>query len=600
MTVDPFNSQGGFSVGIPPILVVDNNGNIVSNFLNLSGNVSANKIYSDNYYYANGQPFIGGGGNANPGGNNTQLQFNNAGNFGGIPNVTWNGSVLSLGSVSALSISGGTANYFLQTDGNGILSWAEGGTGNGHPAGSNTQVQFNDDGVFGASSNFTFNSSTNILSVTNINASANIVANKITATSNVSANKVYANYFLGDGSNITNVTALTAQTVTDAAQPNITSVGNLTSLTVNGNVSATNFKSDYYRYANGVLIDFAEPGGSNTQVQFNDDGNLNGTTNFTFNKSNNTLSVSGSIISGNANLGNSVVGNYFIGSGLFLSNLQAANLVGSVPLAAQVSGAAQPNITSVGSLTSLIVVGNISSFGTISGGDLTATGTVSGPTVSATTTLSATGTVNFTASPNVSLGPVGNLHISGGSNNYVLTTNGNGVLSWSPGGSGSPGGSNTQIQYNDGGAFNGSAALTFNEVSNTFTIAGDLVANSVTIGAGAYKYCTSNVYFATTLTTAKTTLISIDADDVAGIDFTIIATNTANNSRQISKISTVVYQGDLQYNEYSTLFVNNMVGDLSIGYDPGNIFNPASVVLYTESSHSSLTVYKVQITVYQD
>lgn len=534
MSAEPFNSQGGFSVGIPPILVVDNNGNIVSNFLNLSGNVSANKIYANNYYYANGEPFSGGGGgNGTPGGSNTQLQYNNAGNFGGIPSVTYDGSVLSLGSVSAISISGGVANYFLQTDGNGTLSWAEGGTGNGNASGSNTQVQFNDGGVFGASANFTFNSSTNVLTVT-------------------------------------------------------------------GNVSATNFKSDNYRYANGVLIDFAEPGGANTQVQFNDDGNLNGTTNFTFNKSNNTLSVSGSIISGNANLGNSVVGNYFIGSGLFLSNLQAANLVGSVPLAAQVSGAAQPNITSVGSLTSLIVVGNISSFGTISGADLTATGTVSGPTVSATTTLSATGTVNFTASPNVSLGPVGNLHISGGSNNYVLTTDGNGTLSWSPGGSGSPGGSNTQIQYNDGGAFNGSAALTFNEVSNTFTVAGDVVANSITIGAGAYKYSKSNVYFATTVSTANTSLILIDAEDVAGIDFTIIATNTSEDSRQISKISTVVYNGNLQYNEYSTLFVNDMVGDLSVGYDAGNILNPPSVVLYTESNQSSLTTYKVQITVYQE
>lgn len=534
MSAEPFNSQGGISVGIPPILVVDNNGNIVSNFLNLSGNVSANKIYANNYYYANGEPFSGGsGGNANPGGSNTQLQFNNSGNFGGIPGVTWNGSVLSLGSVSALSISGGTANYFLQTNGNGVLTWAEGGSGSGNASGSNTQVQFNNSNAFGASANFTFNSSTNVL-------------------------------------------------------------------TVAGNVDATNFKSDNYRYANGVLIQFAEPGGANTQVQFNDDGTLNGTTNFTFNKSNSTLSVSGSIISGNANLGNSIVGNYFIGSGLFLSNLQAANLVGSVPLAAQVSGAAQPNITSVGSLTSLIVVGNVSSFGVVSGANVTATDTVAGPTISATTTLSATGNVNFTASPNISLGPVGNLHISGGSNNYVLTTDGNGTISWSPGGSGSPSGSNTQIQYNDAGAFGGSAALTFDEVSNTFTVAGNIVANSVTIGAGAYKYCVSNVYFATTTTTANTALISIDAEDVAGVDFTVIATNTGENTRQISKISCVVYQGNLQYNEYSTLFVTDLAGDLSIGYDAGNILVPASVVLYTESSASSLTTYKVQITVYQE
>ena len=42
-----------------------------------------------------------------------------------------------------------------------------GGTG-GTPAGANTQVQFNNAGAFGASANFTFNSTTNTLSTTNV------------------------------------------------------------------------------------------------------------------------------------------------------------------------------------------------------------------------------------------------------------------------------------------------------------------------------------------------------------------------------------------------------------------------------------------------
>ena len=51
-----------------------------------------------------------------------------------------------------------------------------------------------------------------------------------------------------------------------------------------------------------------------------------------------------------------------------------------------------------------------------------------------------------------------------GSADQVLTTNGSGTLSWanqSGGGGGSPGGSNTQIQYNNSGSFAGSANLTF-------------------------------------------------------------------------------------------------------------------------------------------
>lgn len=45
-------------------------------------------------------------------------------------------------------------------------------------------------------------------------------------------------------------------------------------------------------------------------------------------------------------------------------------------------------------------------------------------------------TKDFTFSSNVSLGNVSNIHISGGTANTVLTTDGNGNLSWAQGGSG--------------------------------------------------------------------------------------------------------------------------------------------------------------------
>ena len=104
----------------------------------------------------------------------------------------------------------------------------------------------------------------------------------------------------------------------------------------------------------------------------------------------------------NANLGNAATANFFIGSGNNLSNVQGANVTGSVSIATTsgtVTTAAQPNITSTGSLTGL----------TIS---------------------NATGIVNFTTSANVTLGAVANLHISGGTANYVLQTDGAGNLTW--------------------------------------------------------------------------------------------------------------------------------------------------------------------------
>lgn len=42
------------------------------------------------------------------------------------------------------------------------------------------------------------------------------------------------------------------------------------------------------------------------------------------------------------------------------------------------------------------------------------------------------------------------------------------------GGGGTPGGSNTQVQYNDGGAFGGDAGLTFDETSDILTVVGGL------------------------------------------------------------------------------------------------------------------------------
>ena len=64
------------------------------------------------------------------------------------------------------------------------------------------------------------------------------------------------------------------------------------------------------------------------------------------------------------------------------------------------------------------------------------------------------GNANLQNSPNVQL-PIANLHIDGGLNGYVLATDGAGTLAWTVqsggGGGGSPGGANTQIQFNNAG-----------------------------------------------------------------------------------------------------------------------------------------------------
>jgi uncharacterized delta-60 repeat protein len=87
------------------------------------------------------------------------------------------------------------------------------------------------------------------------------------------------------------------------------------------------------------------------------------------------------------------------------------------------------------------------------------------------TGLTSTGVVDLTSASNVSLGPVGNVKITGGSSGQVLTTDGTGNISWQTGGSGSPGGTNTQLQFNNNGTFGGITGVTSDGVKITAAVA---------------------------------------------------------------------------------------------------------------------------------
>jgi len=150
----------------------------------------------------------------------------------------------------------------------------------------------------------------------NIITTGNVTGSYITTTGaagNITGvNYIFANYFSGNGSALTSITganvtgtvalattATTAGTVTTNAQPNITSVGTLTSLSVSGNITTGNILTNGYYYANGTPVSFGgggSPGGSNTQIQFNDAGSFAGNTNITFDKT-----------TGNIGLGNLIV-----------------------------------------------------------------------------------------------------------------------------------------------------------------------------------------------------------------------------------------------------------------------------------------------------
>lgn len=63
---------------------------------------------------------------------------------------------------------------------------------------------------------------------------------------------------------------------------------------------------------------------------------------------------------------------------------------------------------------------------------------------------------------------------------YVLTADGAGGAAWEAGGGGggTPGGSDTQVQFNDGGAFGGDSGFTFDKTNNTLGLGGGTITAS--------------------------------------------------------------------------------------------------------------------------
>ena len=290
----------------------------------------------------------------------------------------------------------------------------------------------------------------------------------VTALNASLGNLVVANYYTG--------------TLTTAAQPNITSVGTLTQLSVSGNATITGnlTVNGTAFYANVVTLNVKDPiieqGGSTDGAPLvADDGvdrgqllhyydqapidafmgwkNANSEFIFASNASltDNTVTVN--------SLGN-VRANYFIG-----------NIVGTVETAKQVTESTQSNITSVGTLTSLTVSGAITgTLATAAQPNITSLGNLTG--------LRVNGVSN--------VGPIGNLKITGGTNGYVIQTDGTGNLSWanlsSTLGNANVAGSNTQIQYNDGTNLAGSANLTFNAATSTLAVIGNITATNANLG----------------------------------------------------------------------------------------------------------------------
>lgn len=510
-----------------------------------------------------------------PGGSNTAVQFNSNGNFGGsnvftyddsnnvltAPNIVISGTT-DLGDLANVTITGGSANYVITTDGAGNLSWtAQSGTSNlvaPMPYYIATACSYT------VSNNFQGLFSVPIEIDGNLTVDGVLV--QVEGALTTTNGQIIFNQ---DGNLIGDSNLMFYQANTTFAANNLTAL-NSANLGNVGNLTITGGSAGYYLQTDGAgNLSWAagggggngSPGGANTYVQYNNAGSFSGSSAFVFNESNYTVTVTNFIALGTSNVG--PVGNLTItggspgqvlttdGSGTLTwttvsggggggggANITVDNFTGNGVETTYTLSVTPANIdqTQV-NYNGVILLKNAYS---LSGANITfddapangaeievstfeivtldtstisnGTSNVSIPVANSNIYMYVAGSETMRVSSNgikvtgqSNLGAVANVYISGGSNGQALVTDGSGNLTWSNV-AGEPGGFNTYVQFNDSGNFAGSGRFLFNKVGNTLTVSnvnilGNANVLSFTTGGG------NSVNFAVPNTANNTTFI---------------------------------------------------------------------------------------------
>jgi hypothetical protein len=333
---------------------------------------------------------------AQPEGNVGELQFNLNGQvLGGAANTLVSNGNVRFTNISNLKINGGANAYFLQTDGVGNLTWAQGTanvSGNGTAAGANTQIQISDGtGNFTSGAGFTFDNVSNVFT-----APGNAV---IAGNANVTGN-VTANYFIGNGSQLTGIDTTLIQNgsanVRTFANANVTisAAGNANVVVVTGNSFTIN--GDQFFNGNGAW------GAQNMQANYINANYVVGTL---------TTPAQPNITS---------VG--------ILSNLDVSGNIVANLLTGTLTTNAQPNITSIGTLVNVSVTGNVIASNVYANSGIIRAFNIQGNTGGFTGNVTANNIVSNLARGNSNISIFGNagdigMSVNGNSNVVVVTGN---------------------------------------------------------------------------------------------------------------------------------------------------------------------------------
>jgi hypothetical protein len=199
------------------------------------------------------------------------------------------------------------------SEGTGIVTVNAVLDGNNAPGGSNTQIQFNDAGVFGGNAGFTFNKTTGVLAAPFFSGPGNSLSNI-------------------QGTNVTGAVAF-AGTANSVALANVSGAGNIASINLTGSTSNV-------LYGNGVFAAVASGYGDSNVATF------------LASYGSNTMTTTGNVSVGN-----------IIGNGQALTNIAGANVSGFVPNANVANTAfavAAANVSGLGNIATINLDGNAS------------------------------------------------------------------------------------------------------------------------------------------------------------------------------------------------------------------------------------------------
>ena len=306
--------------------------NAVTANLTTTGNVSASNANLGNLITAN------------------YISINNTANVTG--NIT--SSNANLGNVVIANFFIGSGNNLSNIQGSNVTGFVS----NANVA--NTSISINGANVSGAVGLATYATTANSVAGSNVSGQVNFAA---------TANAVAGGNVSGQVGNAT-----IAGTVYTNAQPNITSVGTLSSLNVTANITSGNISVGNINSSGNITSANANLGNTVVANYFLGDGSrLTGLaaaftsvdigtilTAYTGNIDGGNLIITSNISSGNANLGNAATSNYFIGSGANLTSLNGANVTGQVSYAATANSVAVGNVVGIGNIATVNKDGNSS------------------------------------------------------------------------------------------------------------------------------------------------------------------------------------------------------------------------------------------------